>query len=79
MNLTHNIIEYVSCSVGAFANLFHLTLAQSYTYLRRFQDINFLINWYPAEHTLFIGDVVEGMTISCQKNGGRLSYKSVIL
>ena len=37
MDLTHNIIEYVNCCVGAFANRFKLTLAQSYAYLRRFK------------------------------------------
>ena len=66
MDLTHNIIEYVNCCVGAFANRFHLTLAQSYAYLRRFQG-------YPAEHTLSIEDAVEDMAVLCQKNGGRLS------
>ena len=73
MDLTHNIIEYVNCCVGAFANHFHLTLAQSYAYLRRFQGIDFLIDCYPAEHTLSIEDAVEDMAVFCQKNGGRLS------
>lgn len=73
MDLTHNIIEYVNCCVGAFANHFHLTLAQSYAYLRRFQGIDFLIDCYPAEHTLSIEDAVEDMAVLCQKNGGRLS------
>ena len=51
MDLTHNIIEYVNCCVGAFANRFKLTLAQSYAYLRRFKAIDFLIDCYAAEHT----------------------------
>ena len=42
MDLTHNIIEYVNCCVGAFANRFKLTLAQSYAYLRRFKGIDWL-------------------------------------
>ena len=73
MDLTHNIIEYVNCCVGAFANRFHLTLSQSYAYLRRFQGIDFLIECYPAEYTLSIEDAVEDMAVLCQKNGGRLS------
>ena len=28
MDLTHNIIEYVNCCVGAFANRFKLSLAE---------------------------------------------------
>ncbi len=54
MDSTHNIIEYVNCCVGAFANRFSLTLAQSYAYLRRFKGIDFLIDCYAAEHTLSI-------------------------
>ena len=59
MDLTHNIIEYVNCCVGAFANRFKLTLGQSYVYLRRFKAIDFLIDCYAAEHTLSIEDAVD--------------------
>lgn len=59
MDLTHNIIEYVNCCVGAFANRFSLTLAQSYAYLRRFKGIDFLIDCYAAEHTISIEDAVD--------------------
>ena len=62
MDLTHNIIEYVNCCVGAFANRFKLTLAQSYAYLRRFKGIDFLIDCY----------AVEDIMLLCQKNGGRV-------
>ena len=72
MDLTHNIIEYVNCCVGAFANRFKLTLAQSYAYLRRFKGIDFLIDCYAAEHTLSIEDAVEDIMLLCQKNGGRV-------
>lgn len=43
MDLTHNIIEYVNCCVGAFAIRFKLSLTQSYAYLRRFKGIAFLL------------------------------------
>lgn len=72
MDLTHNIIEYVVCCVGAFAKRFKLTNAQAYAYLRRFQAIDFLIDCYPAEHTLSIEDAVEDMAQLCQKHGGRI-------
>lgn len=72
MDLTHNIIEYVNCCVGAFANRFKLSLTQSYAYLRRFKGIDFLIDCYAAEHTLSIDDAVEDIAILCQKNGGRI-------
>ena len=72
MDLTHNIIEYVNCCVGAFANRFKLSLAVSYGYLSRFEGIDFLIDCYAAEHTLSIEDAVEDVAILCQKNGGRI-------
>ena len=67
-----NGYEYVNCCVGAFANRFKLTLAQSYAYLRRFKGIDFLIDCYAAEHTLSIEDAVEDIMLLCQKNGGRV-------
>ena len=52
--------------------LYQLTLAQSYAYLRRFKGIDFLIDCYAAEHTLSIEDAVEDIMLLCQKNGGRV-------
>lgn len=79
MDLTHDIIEYVNCCVGAFANRFKLTLAQAYAFLRRFKAIDFLIDCYATEHTLSIEDAVEDITILCQKNGGRLGCRGCIM
>lgn len=73
MNLTHNIIEYIVCCVGAFAKHFKLTNYQAYAYLNRFDGINFLIDCYSAEHTLSINDAIDDLTAICQKNGGHLS------
>lgn len=72
MNLTHHIIEYVNCCIGAFANRFGLTLPQAYAYLRRFEGIDFLIDCYDAEHTLSIEDAVEDIAAVCQGHGGKL-------
>ncbi len=73
VDLTHNILEYVNCCVGAFANHFKLPLSAAYAYLRRFKGIDFLIDCYAAEHTLSIEDAVEDLTQLCQKHGGRLA------
>ena len=72
MDLNHNIIEYVNCCVGAFANRFKLTTAQAYAYMRRFKGIDFLIDCYAAEHTISIDDAVEDVAFLCKKNGGHL-------
>lgn len=68
-----NRIEYVVCCVGAFAQRFHLSNAQSYAYLRRFDGIAFLLDCYEAEHTLSIDDAVEDLAAICQKKGGRVA------
>lgn len=72
MNLTHNIIEYVNCCIGAFANRFRLSTVQAYAYMKRFKGIDFLIDCYAAEHTLSIEDAVEDVAQLCKKHGGRL-------
>ncbi|WP_024994448.1 DUF3791 domain-containing protein [Phocaeicola paurosaccharolyticus] len=68
-----NKIEYVVCCVGAFAAKFSLTNAQAYAYLRRFSGIDFLIDYYAAEHTLSIDDAVNDLTAVCSKKGGKLA------
>lgn len=72
MDLTHNIIEYINCCIGAFASRFKLSRIQAYNYLNRFNAIDFLITCYPAEHTLSIDDAVDDIAYICQKNGGKL-------
>ena len=67
-----NKIEYVVACVGAFAQRFHLSNTQAYSYLRRFTGIDFLINHYQAEHTLSIDDAVDDIRLICQRNGGRI-------
>lgn len=73
MDLTHDIIDYINCCVGAFAKKFELSMAQAYAYLRRFKAIDFLIDCYSAEHTQSIEDAIEDITLLCQKHGGKLA------
>ncbi len=67
-----NRINYIVACVGAFAQRFKLSNAQSYAYLRRFTGIDFLIENYDAEHTLSIDNAVEDLQLICQQKGGRL-------
>lgn len=67
-----NRIEYVVACVGAFAQRYHLTNPQAYSYLRRFTGIDFLLDCYAAEHTLSIDDAVDDLQILCKNNGGRI-------
>ena len=55
-----NIIEYLVCVIGAFAQHFSLTNAKAYQY-------------YGVEHTQSIEDAVEDITIICNRHGGALA------
>lgn len=68
-----NIIEYIVSCVGEFATVNKLSNAQAYAYLNRFGAIDFLIDCYPAEHTLSIDDAMEDVKDICLRNGGRIS------
>ncbi len=68
-----NRIEYIVSCVGAFAEKFNLSNTQSYAYLRRFGGIDFLLDFYEAEHTLSIEDAVADLQTLCQREGGRIA------
>ncbi|MBP3214430.1 MAG: DUF3791 domain-containing protein [Bacteroidaceae bacterium] len=68
-----NIIAYLVCVIGAFAQQFALTNAKAYQYLRKYQGLDFLTKHYEAEHTLSIEDAVEDITLICHRHGGALT------
>lgn len=68
-----NRIEYVIACVGAFAEQFGLSNAQAYAYLKRYSGIDFLLDYYSAEHTLSIEDAVADLQTLCSREGGRVS------
>lgn len=68
-----NIIEYLVCCVGAFAQRFAMTNRQAYQYLHQYQGLQFLMDYYDIEHTQSIDDAVEDCATICQRHGGALS------
>lgn len=68
-----NIIEYLVCCIGAFANKYALTNAKAYQYLHAFKGLDFLIKCYDVEHTFSIEDAVEDIAVICRRHGGALS------
>lgn len=67
-----NKLEYVVACVGAFAQKYGLSNTEAYAYLRRFTGIDFLLDFYGAEHTLSIDDAVEDLQTLCYRKGGRI-------
>lgn len=68
-----NIIEYLVCVIGAFAQQFSLTNAKAYQYLHRYKALEFLTKHYGVEHTQSIEDAVEDCVIICNRHGGTLA------
>lgn len=64
--------EYLVMFVNEFAKRYKLTDIQAYRYLRRFKAIEFLENQYNVAHTQSFDDMVDSMSIYCQRYGGAL-------
>lgn len=64
--------NYAVACVNEFARSKSLTSREAYLYLFNFKGIEFIKNNYEIEHTLSFDDVIEDLTIICQKNGGLL-------
>lgn len=65
-------VTYMVYCVNAFAERYHLSDKQAFSYLKRYKGIDFLDECYEAEHQLSISDAVEDLTVICKRNGGKL-------
>lgn len=68
-----NKIEHIVVCVSEFAKRFKLTNQQAYNYLRRFDAIDFLNEFYEVEHTQSIESAVDDLQLYCYNRGGRIS------
>ncbi len=68
-----NLIDYIVVCISEFASRYGLTMKDAYTYLRDYQGIDFLQEFYDAEHTLSFDDAVDDLTVICRKNGGTIT------
>lgn len=68
-----NLLDYVICCIGAFAERFSISNTQAYRYLNHYQGLDFLKKHYEIEHTFSVDDVVDDLTTVCQHNGGDIA------
>ena len=61
---------YIIYVINDFADKYQLSLQGAYSYLRRYNGIDFLNEFYPAEHLLSIDEAINDVTLVCYKNGG---------
>ena len=66
-----NLYYYVMC-ISAFAVSKSLSQKDAYNYLEEYKGIDFLEEFYDAEHCLSIDDVVDDLTAVCKNNGGNI-------
>lgn len=65
-------IEYILMLIQLFAKSYGLSFGQAYRYISRFHGIEYAEEHYNILHTLSFAEQVEGLSLFCQKNGGKL-------
>lgn len=66
-------IPYINAVIRAFAKRFNLDLQSAFHYLRNFNGIKFLNDYYDIEHLQSLDDAVDDLSALCLKNGGKLA------
>ena len=66
-------IPYTNACIRAFGRRFSIPTKEAYLYLRQYQGIAFLVEFYEVEHLQSIEDAVDDLIICCRNNGGYLS------
>lgn len=70
---TLDLINYIIALVTEFARAHNLRMQEAYLYLNQFKGLDFIEEFYDVEHTLPFDNVVEDVTIYCNRMGGYLA------
>ena len=65
-------IQYINLCIDEFASKFRLAPKVSYDYLKKFDGLAFLDEFYDVEHTLALQDTLGSLQKICARNGGTL-------
>ena len=65
-------IPFLNACIRAFGQRFSLPGEEAYAYLKKYEGMAFLIEFYDVEHLQSIDDTVDDLVLICQKNGGQL-------
>lgn len=71
--LARKQLNYTIACIHEFAKKNSMSQQAAFHYLRKYQGIAFLSEFYDVEHTLSIDDALEDMTMVCRQNGGTIS------
>ncbi len=67
------MLAYVIACVGEFARATALTTQEAYRYLDYHGGIDFLLEYYDAEHLLSFDDAIDDLKTIAQRSGGLLA------
>ncbi len=70
-----NVLDYIVVCINKFADRYKMHIRESYIYLSRYKGIEFLKEFYDAEHTLSFEEVLDDLAAICRKNGGIAGWK----
>ena len=65
-------IPFLNACIRAFGLRFSLSREDAYAYLKKYEGVASLIEFYDVEHLQSIDDTVDDLVLICQKNGGQL-------
>ena len=65
-----NRIEYMVTCVGDFARAHKMTPADAFSFLQKFEGLDFLSDCYDVEHSQSIDTAVDDLSEVCMRNGG---------
>ena len=68
--LQQNVALYVIYIIEDFARKNGLTERAAFGYLNRYKGIDFIEEYYDAEHMLPMEDAMKDITMVCRQNGG---------
>lgn len=66
-------IPFINACIRGMGMRFSIPVKNAYLYLKRFQGIDFLIEFYNTLHLQSIDDTVDDLVLICKKNGGALT------
>lgn len=69
-NIDKKKINWAVVCVNEFAKNKELNTKTAFQYLYAFGGIQFIKDYYEAEHLLSFDDAIEDLTVVCQRNGG---------
>lgn len=63
-------LEFLISVTSEFAKKYAISVRQAFNYIRRFNGVKFLQEFYGIEHTQSYNDIVDDVKNICIKNGG---------